>query len=75
MPLLDAKTLGDYARYSQMGAEMVAPIILGYLLDDFVFGSLPWLTIVGALTGLVWMLWRLSRLLEHDAQRKPPAKS
>lgn len=75
MPLLDPKLMGDYARYSQMGLEMVAPIILGYLLDDFVFGSLPWLTIVGAVMGLAWMLWRLTRLLSRDDQPQPPARS
>lgn len=67
MPLLDPKLMGEYARYSQLGLEMVAPIALGYLLDAYVFDSVPWFTAGGAVMGLTWAVWRLSRLLDRGS--------
>ncbi len=36
----------------QVGAEMVAPIGIGFAID-WCFGILPWLTVVGAVVGFV----------------------
>ncbi|HMP01157.1 MAG TPA: AtpZ/AtpI family protein [Gemmatales bacterium] len=72
MPMFSSKALGDYARYSQLGLEMVAPIIAGYLLDAFVFGSEPWLTIAGAVFGLFWSLYRVIRLVEREERKERP---
>jgi F0F1-type ATP synthase assembly protein I len=36
----------------QVGAEMVAPIAIG-LVVDWLLGILPWLTVVGAIVGFV----------------------
>ena len=43
---------------SQIGFEMAAPIGLGALLDWWL-GILPWLTIIGAILGLVGGLYHL----------------
>jgi hypothetical protein len=36
----------------QVGLEMVAPIGIGFAID-WLLGILPWLTVVGAIVGLV----------------------
>jgi len=46
------RTLYRYFELSQVGFEMVAPIVLGVLLDRWLEWS-PWLTIVGVVLGLV----------------------
>jgi F0F1-type ATP synthase assembly protein I len=60
--LPDRKEMGRYAALSQIGLEMVAPIIAG-LLIDFYLGSKPWGVIVGAVLGPVGGFVHLVRLL------------
>lgn len=44
--------LGRYMVLAQLGTEMVAPIVVGLLLD-YQFETLPWLTVTGAVSGFV----------------------
>jgi F0F1-type ATP synthase assembly protein I len=46
------KLLGRLLALSQVGGEMVAPIVLGLLLDNWL-GTSPWCVVVGAMLGLV----------------------
>ncbi len=50
-----------YARYSQLGLELVAPILLG-LGVDYWLGTSPWGVVIGAVLSLVYMIFRLQRL-------------
>jgi F0F1-type ATP synthase assembly protein I len=50
--LPDPKEMGRYLTISQVGMEMVAPIVLGLVLD-YQFGWMPWATVIGAVLGLV----------------------
>jgi F0F1-type ATP synthase assembly protein I len=49
--LPNPKEMGRYLAIGQIGLEMVAPIILGLLLD-YQLGWMPWATVVGAILGL-----------------------
>ena len=48
----DPKELGRYYALAQIGMEMVTPLAVGIGLDYF-FESAPWLSIIGAVIGLV----------------------
>jgi F0F1-type ATP synthase assembly protein I len=50
--LPNPKEVGRYFTISQVGMEMVAPIVLGLILD-YQFGWMPWATVIGAVLGLV----------------------
>ena len=50
--LPDPKQIGDYFVLAQVGVEMVAPLVLGLLLDRYL-GWAPWGVIGGAMLGLV----------------------
>jgi F0F1-type ATP synthase assembly protein I len=50
--LPDPKQLGAYFVLAQVGLEMVAPLVLGLLLDRYL-GWTPWATITGAMLGLI----------------------
>jgi F0F1-type ATP synthase assembly protein I len=52
MPSLGPQDLRRLALPAQVGMEMVAPIVLG-LVIDYQFGWLPWCTVVGAVLGFV----------------------
>jgi F0F1-type ATP synthase assembly protein I len=70
----DRKALGRAMALSQVGLEMAAPIGLGYLADRYL-GWLPWLTVLGALIGLVGGMAHLLFLLrqtEKDAEDEAP---
>ena len=54
--------------YGQIGLEMAAPIGLGWFLD-FRLGTTPWLTVAGAILGLVGGLAHLISLLEREERR------
>ena len=54
---------GRYAELGQVGIEMVAPIVLGLLLDHYL-GWTPWLTVVGAVAGFGGGMYRLLSLLQ-----------
>lgn len=61
------RQLAHYFALSQIGFEMAAPIGLGYLLDSWL-NLIPWLTIGGAVLGLVGGLYHLVAL----SKREPP---
>lgn len=63
----DPKQTGYYLTLSQVGLEMVSPLILGVIVDTRV-GTSPWGAIAGALLGLVGGLVHLVWLV----QRRPP---
>ena len=48
----DPRQLGYYYALAQIGVEMVAPIGLGWLVDRWL-GWFPWLTVAGAVLGLL----------------------
>lgn len=65
------RELGLYLALGQVGLEMVAPIVLGFLIDRWL-RTLPWLTVVGVLIGFVGGLVHLSRLLKRWDRVEPP---
>ncbi|MFO0841961.1 MAG: AtpZ/AtpI family protein [Gemmataceae bacterium] len=69
----DPKKLGRYLAISQVGFEMVVPIILGLVLDHYL-GWSPWGVIVGAVIGLTGGVVHLVQLVQDkdDAKPKPP---
>src|SRR6516162_8468825 len=46
----DPKGMGMYLALSQCGLEMVAPIILGVLIDHWL-GTIPWFTVIFTVIG------------------------
>jgi len=56
--------MGRYAAFAQVGFEMVVPVGLGVWLDHK-FDTLPWLTAVGAVLGLVGGLTHIFVLLKR----------
>jgi F0F1-type ATP synthase assembly protein I len=66
----DKKTLGKAMALSQVGLEMVLPIGIGYFADVYL-GWLPWLTVCGALVGLVGGLAHLLILLRQTEKNVP----
>jgi hypothetical protein len=65
--------MGYYFALSQVGMEMAAPIGLG-VWADVSWHTLPWLTIVGAVVGLVGGMTHLVLLANRQARRKPPSQ-
>ena len=57
-----------YAALAQVGTEMVAPLIVGLVLD-FQLDTKPWLTLAGVVLGFAGGLYHLVAVLV----RKPPA--
>ncbi len=55
--------------YGQIGLEMAAPIGLGFFLD-LRLGTVPWLTVAGAVVGLVGGLAHLIALLNREEQQE-----
>ena len=60
--LPDRNDMGRYVALSQIGLEMVAPIVAGLLLDYYL-GWKPWALIAGAVLGLCGGLVHLVHLL------------
>jgi F0F1-type ATP synthase assembly protein I len=58
----DRNEMGRYVALSQIGLEMVSPIIVGLVLDHYL-GWTPWALIAGAVLGLVGGLVHLVLLL------------
>jgi F0F1-type ATP synthase assembly protein I len=54
MPLTpgDPKELGYLFALGQAGLEMVAPVVIGVVVDNWL-GSSPWGAVIGAVLGLV----------------------
>jgi F0F1-type ATP synthase assembly protein I len=68
----DAKELGYYLTLSQVGLEMVAPLVVGAIIDSYT-GWSPWALVVGAVLGFVGGLAHLIALANrHDKRRQKP---
>ena len=69
----DPEKMAQYLALSQVGLEMVAPIILGLVLDYYL-GWTPWGVLVGAVLGLVGGIAHLVQLTSKNNQKpkKPP---
>jgi formate-dependent nitrite reductase membrane component NrfD len=63
----DPKQLGLYLTLGQIGMEMVAPLVIGLILDDQL-GWTPWATVCGAAFGLVGGLAHLILILILNRQ-------
>jgi F0F1-type ATP synthase assembly protein I len=66
------KEFGRYVAMGQVGLEMVAPIILGLVLDHYL-GWAPWGLVGGAGLGLVGGLAHLIHLVGQEEE--PPARN
>ena len=67
------RELAKYYSLAQVGLEMVAPIALGVWLDTR-YDLMPWLTVTGAVVGLVGGVFHLLLLLkrfEADGSSQP----
>jgi F0F1-type ATP synthase assembly protein I len=60
--LPDRNEIGRYVALSQIGMEMVAPIVAGLVFDHYL-GSRPWGLVGGAVLGLAGGLIHLVHLL------------
>jgi F0F1-type ATP synthase assembly protein I len=60
--LPDRNDMGRYAAFSQIGIEMVAPIVAGLAADHYL-GWRPWGVITGAVLGPIVGLMHLVHLL------------
>jgi F0F1-type ATP synthase assembly protein I len=72
----DAKDVGYYFALSQVGLEMVAPIGLGVIADQYL-GTTPWITVAGAVLGLVGGMTHLIVLVNRKTgrnRRSPPRR-
>jgi F0F1-type ATP synthase assembly protein I len=70
----DPREVGFYFSLSQIGLEMVAPIVVGVLLDVYL-GWRPWGIIVGAVLGLVGGFTHLIAMLnEHNKAKQDKQK-
>jgi F0F1-type ATP synthase assembly protein I len=70
--LPDRKELSRYLALGQVGLEMVAPIVLGLLLDWYVKWTAPWAAVGGAVLGLVGGFIHLVQMLNKMDSTKPP---
>lgn len=61
--------LAQYAALSQVGVEMVAPILVGVFLD-FKFEWAPWGSICGTILGLLFGIVRLVTLQQESLKQK-----
>ena len=58
----DRKELARYVTLSQVGLEMVVPIVVGLVVDRYL-GSTPWGVVIGATLGLCGGFVHLVHLL------------
>jgi F0F1-type ATP synthase assembly protein I len=67
------KDVGNLFAFAQVGFEMVAPIVLGLIVDKN-FDTAPWGVVCGTVLGLVGGLWHLvllsKRFDEAEARRR-----
>jgi hypothetical protein len=68
---LSLNDLAQYAALGQVGLEMVAPIAVGAALDYWL-GSMPWITVAGAVFGLVGGMIHLVAILNRRTNGSPP---
>lgn len=69
----DPESMKKYFAYSQIGLEMVVPIVLGLLADNN-FGWSPWGVVVGAILGLVGGLAHLIHLTRKQSEPSSSSK-
>src|SRR5262245_51453689 len=62
----NSRQLGKYYALAQVGLEMAAPVGLGVWLDQ-TLGWMPWLTVTGAILGLVGGIAHIVVLSKDDA--------
>jgi F0F1-type ATP synthase assembly protein I len=74
----EKRRFGLYLALGQAGMEMMAPLALGLLLDHWL-GTIPWLTVVGAVLGfagglahMIVLANRLNKDAGHGKQREGP---
>ena len=63
--------LGYLLALGQVGAEMVVPIVLGVLLDQWL-GTAPWIMVGGVFLGLFGGLAHMIAILGRMDRDKPP---
>lgn len=70
----DPRDVRRYFAYSQIGLEMVAPLVVGLLLDLWLHW-LPWGTLTGVVLGLSVSMVHLVYLVnKDDADSSPPGR-
>jgi hypothetical protein len=64
--------MGIYVTLAQIGLEMVAPLVIGLILDDRL-GWTPWATVSGAALGLIGGLAHMIAILNRppNSRDKP----
>lgn len=67
----DPKELGFYFELSQVGMEMVVPIVVGLAVDHYLNWA-PWGVVVGAVLGLVGGMAHLISLVNRRTKEPPP---
>ncbi len=67
----DPRDVRRYMALSQIGLEMVAPIVLGLVLDHYL-GWSPWGVIVGVVVGLTGAFVHLVSVLSKEDKDNPP---
>jgi F0F1-type ATP synthase assembly protein I len=71
----DARELGYYFTLAQVGLEMVAPLVVGLVIDYWA-GWGPWATLAGIVLGFVGGMVHLVMLANKQdgelRERKPP---
>lgn len=69
----DPKKMGQYFALSQVGLEMVVPIIGGLAADHY-FGWTPWGVVAGTILGFGGGLLHLLNLLKQQEESNQPSK-
>jgi F0F1-type ATP synthase assembly protein I len=70
-PLPKPRDVRLYALGSQIGLEMVGPVLLGAFIDWWA-QTLPWFTVGGVLLGLTVAMWRLTKLANQLGEPSAP---
>jgi F0F1-type ATP synthase assembly protein I len=69
--LPDSRETGRLFAFAQVGMEMVAPIVIGIIVDAHL-DSAPWGVAIGAVVGLAAGLWHLTVLAKRFDESEPP---
>jgi F0F1-type ATP synthase assembly protein I len=71
--LPDPKQVGAYLLLAQVGVDLVAPIIVGLIIDQSL-GWTPWATVAGAVLGLVGGLYHLVVIVNRPKNGGAPSE-